>query len=440
MKTFSLLLPEALVVLAGLACLLAPRVPLLRRPPHLPWIVLGVLVVALAVELTAGAQVTTLFHGGFGQDRFSLFGKAAVLLVLVIVVAASDWVRLGTNALGATLLAGFGAMVVASATDFVGIWAGLELSLLAGAVALGRRELSASRHLLVAAGALDALLLVGLAAIYSVTGTTILAGVQAGLLGSPLALPLVLAILLVLAALVARLALLSSLGPLPATAAGLVLIKLAGTFAAVAGAWAVFVPAVAALLMLAGAMGALGGRGTRGLLRSAGLVQLGWLVAALAAPDRFGLAAALFLLGGYLIASAGAPLALGEVPHGLAGLAERGVGRAAGFSLALLSLAGVPPLAGFFGVIAVASELARFGLFWLILVGVFSLAVVAQATVRDLRLIYLTSPGEAVPRLHHAWLAFGGALAVGVLVVAYGLLANPISGLALQGAAAVGLR
>ncbi len=440
MKTLSLLLPEALVVMTGVACMFAPRVALLRRPPHLPWIVLALLAVALAFELTAGAQVTTLFHGGFGQDRFALFGKAAVLLVLIVVVAASDWALLGTFALGATLLAGFGAMVVASATGFAGVWAGLELSLIAGVLALGRREQAASRGLLLAAGSLDTLLLLGLGAVYSMTGTTILSGVQAGLLGSALTLPLVLAILLVISALTARLGLAGSLGPLPATAAGLVLVKLAGTFAPVAGAWVVFVPVVAALLMLTGALGALAGGGTRSLLRSAGLVQLGWLIAALAAPDRVGLGAALFLLGGYLLAVAGAPLALGEVPHGLAGLADRGVGRAAGFSLALLSLAAVPPLAGFFGVVAVASQLARVGLFWLIVVGVFSLAVVAHATVRDLRLIFLTSPGEAVPRLHHAWLAFGGALAVGVLVIAYGLFANPISGLALQGAAAIGLR
>lgn len=440
MKTLSLLLPEALIVLAGLACLFAPRVGMLRRQPHLPWIVLAVVIVALGVELTAGAQVTSLFHGGFGQDRFALFGKAAILLVLIVVVASSDWALLGTLALGATLLSGFGAMVAASATGFTGIWAGLALSLLAGVLARGPRELATSRVLLLAAGSLDALLLLGLAAVYSMTGTTVLVGVQAALLGSALTLPLVLSILLVIAALTARLGLAGSLGPLPAAAAGLVLIKLAGTFAPVAGAWTVFVPGVAALIMLAGALGALAGAGTRSLLASASLVQLGWLVAALAAPDRFGLAAGLFLLGGYLLAVAGAPLALGDVPHGLAGLAERGVGRAAGFSLALLSLAGVPPLAGFFGVVAVASQLARFGLFWLILVGIFSLAVVAHATVRDLRLIFLTSPGEAVPRLHHAWLAFGGALAVGVLIVAYGLFANPISGLALQGAAAVGLR
>lgn len=440
MKTFSLLMPEALVMAAALACLLSQRLEVLRRLPHLPWFVVGLLVVALGVELTAGAQVTTLFHGGFGQDRFALFAKLLTLLVLLVVVAAGDWALLGTTALAATLVAGFGALVVASATGLAGTWTGLELSLLGGVVALSRRDPQRSRQLLLAAGSLDAVLLAGLGGLYALTGTTVLVGIQSGLLGSALTLPLVLSVLLVLAALTARLALAGSLGPLPATGAGLVLIKLAATLAPVAGAWKIYVPAIAALLMLAGALRVLAGGGPRSILAGAGLVQAGWLTAALAAPDRFGIAAALFLLGGYLLALAGAPLALGELPHGLAGLAERGVGRAAGYSLALLSMAGVPPLAGFFGIIAVASELARYGAFWLILVGVFSLAVVAQASVRDLRLVFLTSPGEALPRLPHPWLGFGGALAVGVLVVGYGLFANPISSLALQGATAIGLR
>jgi NADH-quinone oxidoreductase subunit N len=145
-------------------------------------------------------------------------------------------------------------------------------------------------------------------------------------------------------------------------------------------------------------------------------------------------------MGAYLVASAAAPLALGDTPHGLAGLVERGVARAAGFAICLLSLAGIPPFAGFFGEFAIAAQLARAGLFWLVAVGFFAWAVVGFAILRDLRLVFLASGGEHVVRSSQGRLAMGGAALAAVVVVAYTFFANPISGLAIQGAAAVGLR
>ena len=170
------------------------------------------------------------------------------------------------------------------------------------------------------------------------------------------------------------------------------------------------------------------------------MVQLGWFLASLAVPDRFGIAAGLFLLSAYLLAAAGGPIALAALPHGLAGLAERGVGRAVAFTACYLSLAGVPPLAGFFGQFAVAAELARAGLFWLIALGVFGSALLLFAALRDVRLAFLTSPGEQVFAAPRDRLTFAGALLAAALVSVYGFLALPVSSLALQGAAAIGLR
>ena len=164
------------------------------------------------------------------------------------------------------------------------------------------------------------------------------------------------------------------------------------------------------------------------------------VVAGLAAGSRVALGASLFLFGAYLVASAAGPLALGDTPHGLAGLAERSAARAAGFAVCLLSLAGIPPLAGFFGEFAIGGQLARAGLFWLVAVGFFAWAVVGFAVLRDLRLVFLASAGEHLPRTPQGRLAMGGAAFAAVVVVAYTFFANPISGLAVQGAAAVGLR
>ena len=374
MKTLSLLLPEALVGAAALACLFQRRLAALRAP-WLPPAAAAALLVALAVELIEGGQVTTLFHGGFGQDRFALFAKAALLLATLLIVLASDWRELGSAALGFTLLACAGGMVVASATDLVVIWSGLELAVLASLALLGVRDPAAARRLLPLAAALGALVALGMALVAAEAGSTVLVSIQAALV-SPLTLPLALAILLVLVGLVAQLGSAPFLGPLAAGAGGIALLKFAGSVAGVSTAWAVLVPALAGLGMVVAALGAVAGGRARDVVGWAGLLQLGWVVAGLSAGSRLGLAGSMFLFGAYLVAAAAAPLALGDTPHGLAGLAERGTARAVGFSVCLLSLAGIPPLAGFFGEFAVAAQLVRAGLFWLVALGFFASAVV----------------------------------------------------------------
>ncbi len=438
MRTLGLLLPEALVAGAALVCLLERRLALLRSS-WLPVAVAAVVLLALAVELAQGSQVTTLFSGGFSQDRFALFAKAALLLTAVLMVLAADWRELGVTALGLTLFAALGGMVAASATDLVVLWAGLQLAVLASLATVALRDPAAARRLLPALGALAALAALGMALVAAGAGTIVLGSIRTALV-TPLALPLAIALLLVFGGLLAQLGLAPGLGPLATAAAGIALLKLAGAVVGLAAAWTVLIPAVAALAMVVAALGAVAGGPARGILGWAGLLQLGWVVAGLAGGTRLALGASLFLFGAYLVASAAAPLALGETPHGLAGLAERGAARAAGFALCLLSLAGIPPLAGFFGEFAIAAQLARAGLFWLVAVGFFAWAVVGFAVLRDLRLVFLASAGEHVVRTPRGRLAMAGAALAAVVVVAYAFFANPISGLALQGAAAVGLR
>jgi NADH-quinone oxidoreductase subunit N len=437
-KTLSLLLPEALVAIAALLCLLERRFAVLRHP-WLPAATAAVILVALVVELVAGGQLATLFSGGFSQDRFALFAKAAILLTTLLIVLAADWRELGATALGLTLLAALGGMFVASATDLVVVWAGLQLAVLASIAVLGLRDPVTARRLLAPLAALGALVALGMALVAAGAGTLVLSGMRTAL-ATPLALPLAIAVLLVLGALLIQLGLAPILGPLATAAAGLALLKFVGAVAGLAVAWTVLVPAVAALAMLAAALGAVAGGPSRGILGWAGLLQLGWVVAGLAGGTRLALGASLFLFGAYLVASAAAPLALGETPHGLAGLAERSVARAAGFAICLLSLAGIPPLAGFFGEFAIAAQLTRAGLFWLVAVGFLAWAVVGFAVLRDLRLVFLASAGEHIVRTPHGRLAMGGATLAAIVVVAYAFFANPISGLAVQGAAAVGLR
>jgi NADH-quinone oxidoreductase subunit N len=133
---------------------------------------------------------------------------------------------------------------------------------------------------------------------------------------------------------------------------------------------------------------------------------------------------------------------LGEAPalFALVGLGARQPWRAFGFALALLSLAAVPPLAGFFGEFAVAAALAARGYFWLLALGLFSAALSVAACVRVLRLLYLLPPADDARRLPATPVSLAGWAASAVALVLFGVLAYPISGLALEGVRALGSR
>jgi len=87
------LVPEALVVAAAVVLLVASRFswisPGARRA--MPAAVALVTLVALGIELWAGATLATYFGGGLVQDRFALFAKAAVLLAATVAFAVVDW-------------------------------------------------------------------------------------------------------------------------------------------------------------------------------------------------------------------------------------------------------------------------------------------------------------------------------------------------------------
>jgi NADH-quinone oxidoreductase subunit N len=456
------LAPEAVVLVAGLGLLAGGSLrPRWRR--RLPWAAAAAVVVALGLELWLGALLGPLLGQGFVQDRFALFSKSVVLVALLILLAAGDWEPESALAgPGLALLAGLGAMIVASSTDLVGLWAGLELASFCSiaVVALARRD--QGLRLLLAGGAAGALVALGFAFVYAVTGAFTLPGIR-GVLGTePAGLPLAFAVLLMLAGLSIRgllapfhvsglgIALDASplgaglLASIAAGAAALTAFKMLPALAGVGGGWAPYLLAAGALAMAGGGLAALSARGPRELIAWLGAAQLGWVAAALATNLRDGLTAGLFLLGAYMVAAAAAPVVLGAFEGatlaGLTGLGNRQPWRAAGLALALLSLAGVPPLAGFFGEFAVASQLSKTGSLWLVALGLLGGVAGAAAVVRALRLIFTLAPAEEARRIPSTLVSLAGSTAAGVACVLYGLMSLPISTLALQAVKALGSR
>ena len=457
------LVPEAVILGTSLTLLLGRRV----LPPRFrSWFDAGALlaaVVALALELWLGAAVGTLFAGGWQQDRFALFAKAALLLGLIVLVAISlsSPSEPEEDPLPAVFVVAFGGMVAASATSLVALWAGLEVAALAAIAATGVnfREVGTRLLLISAVGA--ALLAAGFAVLIATAGDASLAGLRIALRPGSVNLPLALAVLLTLTGIAIRLGLAPfqwlavegglSVTPLGAGAVGGLLVGVAAIVAArllgglesVNVAWGPWLAVLSAAAMLLGGLRAATAGSPRAVAAWLVVAQVGWVAAGLAAHDRRGSAGALLVLGALLLAATAAPaLARGEDGLQLAALQRNQPLRAFGLAVLLLSLAGAPPLAGFVGQFAVAAELVRSNLAWLLAVGLLGSLLSLVAAVRVIRLLYLESSPDQ-PRAGRARTAertwSPAALAPALMVLVYSLLANPISGLALQGAAALKL-
>ena len=468
---YLVLLPEALIVATAVAVVLSGRFGWLPRNSrgYLPAVVALLVVIALGVELWAGATLTTYFGGALIQDRFALLAKAAVLLTAAVALAATDWTAEDSLhlSLAMPLLAAFGVMVAASAADMVGLWAGLELAAATGVVLVSLRRPDLGLRLLVVGGIASTLVLVGLAFLYAATGNPDLAAVRGVLSNQTPTIVLAIPILLLLSGLAVRVGLAPfHVGSLPvglgasplgagvviglaAVASAIVAIKLVVAVIPIAQVYVPYAQVVSAFAMVGGGAAALAVRSPRPRLAYLAVGQIGWVAAGLSTHSSSGIASSLFLLGAFALAATCGPAVLGRADGGepaVAGFGAVRPVRAAGLALGMLSLAGAPPLAGFFGELSVAAALAQGGNYVLIGLGVLGSVMSVAAAVMTLRVLYMQSPIEETRRGAAAALpavtAFStaGAVAFCFVIAAYGVFGFPIMGLAQQGAEALGLR
>jgi NADH-quinone oxidoreductase subunit N len=373
-----------------------------------------VVALVLAVARWQAADGRVAYFGFATGDSFATYFEVlfSVLGILTVIVSHAyvrrrDFLEAEFHVL--TLAAVIGMMVLGAATSLVTIFLGLELLSIALYVASGfaRRETTsqeaATKYLLVG-GFASAFVLYGMALVYGAAGTTVLGDIAKRLGPDSVSNPiLLLGVLLLGAGFAFKI---SGVpfhqwtpdvyqgAPLPVTAFMSVGTK-AAAFAMIirvfdyalpslSTEWQIVLALVAAASMIVGNLVAIVQSSMKRLLAYSGIAQGGYMLVGVIAGGRQGIGSVLFYLFAYLFMNFGAfavltVLVTREGEHDrvedLDGLFYRHRALGLLMTLFMLSLAGFPPLVGFFGKLFLFSAGVQAGWTWLVVIAVLASVV-----------------------------------------------------------------
>ncbi|HEV8472510.1 MAG TPA: NADH-quinone oxidoreductase subunit N [Methylomirabilota bacterium] len=389
-------------------------------------------VVAAGGVLVLGAMAMSLAPSGpalsgmFVQDGLALFAKrvflAATFIGLLAGLGSAEPALRRRNAEYHVLVLAslLGMMVLASARDIILLFLAFELMsiplyILTGFVKAQPEPIEASLKFFLVGSVSSAVMAYGLSFVYGATGGTSLA-IIAKAPPSPL---LTLGLLAVLAGLAFKIAafpfhmwvpdtyeaattpFVAWLSVAPKAAGFVTLFRVyfegVGDRAAV---WGPVAAGLATVTMLGGNLMALPQKNTKRLLAYSGIAQIGYMLVGLAAASASGTAMVLFYLVAYVFANMGAFLVVeavarserSEATSAFRGLAQRSPLLALAMLLFLLSLGGVPFVAGFWAKLYVFWAAAERGLYWLVLIGAVLTVVALFYYLLVARSMYIDAP------------------------------------------------
>jgi len=213
-----------------------------------------------------------------------------------------------------------------------------------------------------------------------------------------------------------------------------------------AATWASVLAAVAVATMTLGNLLALAQKNIKRLLAYSSIAHAGYALIGLVALTQFGSASTLFYLGAYVVTNLAAfavviifaRTAGSDEIVDYAGLSRRAPGLSLALMVALLSLAGMPPLAGFIGKFYVFASAVNSGLVWLAIVGVLNAIIGLYYYLTILKVVYLhrsERDAEPVPVSRPAALVLVTCVAA---ILMLGIFSAPWLAWAMQAAGSLG--
>lgn len=414
--------------------------------------------------LCAGTQASA-FDGLYSNDAFSNFAKILIYFAAAIslIVAPRFLDRMGAMRAEypvLIVLACVGMGIMVSATDLITLYIGLELNSLAAYVLAsfartdGRSAEAGLKYFVLGALA-SGILLFGMSLLYGFTGTTSFAGIGTALNGE-IGMGLIFAIVFVLSGLAFKISaapfhmwtpdvyegaptpVTAFFASAPKVAATALLIRMVVTsFGTQVMVWQQIIMVVALMSIIIGAVGAIGQQNLKRLLAYSSINNIGFILIGLAAGTEQGVAGMLVYLAIYVAMTLGSFICLmqlksrdGTLKEGLAdvaGLSKTQPGLAAAFAIFMFSLAGIPPLFGFWGKLVVFNAAVAAGLLPLAVIGIAASVIGAFYYLKVVKLMYFDESAEAIVDSRAPELSWIGVL-LALMVSPIGYLAIPFVG------------
>jgi NADH-quinone oxidoreductase subunit N len=429
------IVPELIVAIAAILMLLIGVFQKRDATRAASWVAVVVLLVAAAIEHWGMTGRVETFGGQFVVDGFARFTKVLILIASAICLAmATGWLRKEqaerVEFPVVLMFATLGMMMMVSANNLISLYLSLELqSLSLYVLAAYQRDngkaTEAGLKYFVLGSLASGMLLYGASLVYGFAGTTGFDGL-AHVLAAGVPVGVTIGIVFVLAGLAFKtsavpfhmwtpdvyegaptpVTALFSVGPKVAALALLVRIMME-PFGAATHQWSQVVVVISAASMILGAFAAIAQTNIKRLMAYSSIGHVGYMLMGVAVGTQEGVRGILIYLAIYLFMNLGTwAIILAMRQRGrlveritdLAGLSKTHPGMALALAIFMFSMAGIPPLAGFWAKLYIFMAAIHGHLVILAVIGVLSSVVGAYYYLRIIKVMYFDEPAEQLDK------------------------------------------
>lgn len=428
------------------------------------WLTSGVFLLLAAIIGLSSAPGTNSFNGMFVDDNFARFAKVVILLSAATVLvmgqdyaAKHDMLKFEYPLLVALSVVGM--MVMVSAGSLLTLYMGLELQSLAlYVIAAFRRDSAKSTEAglkYFVLGALSSgLLLYGASLVYGFAGTVEFAGIMQATQGGDLSMGLLLGLVFVISGMAFKVSAapfhmwapdVYEGAPTPVTAFFATAPKMAAmglfarvvhdAFGGVIGEWQQVVAVLSVVSMFLGAVAAIGQGDIKRLMAYSSIAHMGFALMGLASGTAFGVQAMMVYMAIYVTMNIGMFAFIltmerdGRPVSDIASLhmySKKEPLKALCVAALMFSMAGVPPLVGFFGKFYVLRAAYEANMAWLAVAGVVASVIGAFYYIRIVYFMYFGEAGEPldanpVRRLHIILVVSAALMIAGTFFSLFGI-------------------
>src|SRR3954470_24356875 len=430
-------LPEIILALGAMALVLVGAYRGERSTRLVNLLALGLIALALVAVLALPSGRLTTFSGSFVVDGFAKFMKVLTLLGSgAAIVLSSDYLRregIDRFEFGILIvLSSVGMLIMISANDLIALYLGLELQSLAAYVIASfhrdnLRSTEAGLKYFVLGALSSGMLLYGASLVYGFTGTVSFEGIATALHGAAPGIGTVLGVVFVAAGGAFKMSaapfhmwtpdvyegaptpVTAFFASAPKMAAMALMVRLfVGAFPGILAQWQQIIVFIAIISMTLGSFAAIGQRNFKRLMAYSSIGNVGYALIGLAAGTPEGVQGVMLYMAFYLAMTLGTFACILGMRRGtrmfenideLSGAARTHPVMAFCLATMLFSLAGIPPLGGFFAKFYVFAAAIKANLFGLAVIGVVTSVIGAYYYLRIVKVMYFDAPVERFDRM-----------------------------------------